>query len=49
MVGGRESDTESEPDDQDPLASLQKQQVRSLVSDVKPTLTLFKRYYEWFN
>ncbi len=32
----------------DPLAYEQKQKVRNLVSQVKPTFSLFKKYYEWF-
>lgn len=41
-------DTESEPDE-DPITFKQKQKLRSLVAQVKPTFSLFKRYYEWFN
>jgi hypothetical protein len=32
----------------DPIAYEQKQNLRNLVAKVKPTFSLFKKYYEWF-
>lgn len=43
--------TESEHEEDgmdDPIAYEQKQKVRNLVNKVKPTFSLFKKYYEWF-
>ena len=49
MANGLGGDiTESEPDE-DPITYQHKQKVRNLLSQVKPTVSLFKRYYEWFN
>jgi hypothetical protein len=43
--------TESEHEEEgmdDPIAYEQKQNLRNLVAKVKPTFSLFKKYYEWF-
>ena len=49
MAGGLGGDiTESEPDE-DPITYEHKQKIRGLLGQVKPTISLFQRYYEWFN
>jgi hypothetical protein len=44
-----ESENEEDEFDLDPMAAINKRKSKEAMSEVKPSMALFKRYIEWFS